>query len=296
MCRRSSANEHGCRTQRFDRAESTTFKTMGQTGFGCWSGPQLKSVASLPLECTVSQSGVAAANIWTPPTMASYWDNSRRMNTCVVGCWMKCQNLSQRIHIQFTFYCEIHSIATGYSAGPWYMALSDIWKPAKSLSPSFLEALSQPNYTPPCWRRLRSAARKFHNIHQQDRGAREADSVADGEEEQADVGEEQEEHAEAVELLGNLITCLQPWWVIMSLMMAGGNSWFRYKELSWDLMMSFQCFRKHIQRMLKTAIIQRMFTTSRNVLLYCTVSWTVNWVMCQDIREPLRCILELFLF
>ncbi|TWW65144.1 Protein asteroid -like protein 1 [Takifugu flavidus] len=74
------------------------------------------------------------------------------------------------------------------------------------------QALCQPNYTPPCWRRLRSAARKFHNIHQQDRGAREADSVAVGEEEEADVGEEQEEqeeHAEAVELLGNSITCLQ---------------------------------------------------------------------------------------
>lgn len=41
---------------------------------------------------------------------------------------------------------------------------------------------------------------------------------------------------------------------------------------SWDkMMMSFQCFRKHIRGMLQTAIIQRiMFTASRNVLLYCS--------------------------
>lgn len=113
----------------------------------------------------------------------------------------------------------------GCLAGPWYMASSGIWKLAKLPNPSFLEALCQPNYTAPYWRRLGSAAPKFNN-HWQERGAREADSVADREEEEADVGEEQEEHAEVVEELEKSVTCLQPWWGMMSLM--SGTSWFQY--------------------------------------------------------------------
>lgn len=113
------------------------------------------------------------------------------------------------------------------------MASSGIWKLAKLLNHSLQEALCQPNYTAPYWWRLGSAAPKFNNIHWQERVAREADSMADREEEEADMGEEQEEHAEVVEGLEKSVTCLQPWWVMMS-----GTSWFQYEAPTWDQIMT----------------------------------------------------------
>lgn len=51
----------GCRAQRAGRAGPTTCEARGETGLGCWSGSQFQPMAGLPLECTVSQSAIAAA-------------------------------------------------------------------------------------------------------------------------------------------------------------------------------------------------------------------------------------------
>lgn len=51
----------GCGAQRASRAGLSTCEARGETGLGCRRGSQFQPMASLPLECTVSQSAIAAA-------------------------------------------------------------------------------------------------------------------------------------------------------------------------------------------------------------------------------------------